>query len=474
METQNKNILDKYFDSIKEENYKESFNEVEDWLRREALHSFGNPEKSKFTLLKYIFSEGRLKFAYLFIILILVGITSNFSVTRTEPVGIVMSWSVDKQNPETIKKIDNFDWIDKTKLIVNEESTDGKQVLVYKMLIPSANPDEIDKLKSVLENMKDVHSVNIIPISEPVKQPLYAVALENIFKVGYNKNLANPEEIKNNVFEQLRLAGIQNDVDLDVPSVGSAGRFVNFDFGKKPDSIRIKIHCDIVNEYDIEKALDDVDKLFAPVRVINDSVLKKVIVSINGEELNTDAIMYEVQRNLDTLHLKLRNSDTKRKEKMEIFNEKMERFNERMERFNKGMEKFNKKMEKFNEKMEKLNVPKMDYHYEIDDVGDIDIEVDVDDIPGVDEIPEIKGKNFNFNFNLDDLDKSIKINIDSLNVYIDDVKMEKINEEIKENMKKVKEDMKKLKEDLKKNKIHTDTSKTNIYYEEEDDSDNDE
>ncbi|MCX6164845.1 MAG: hypothetical protein NTU73_08320, partial [Ignavibacteriae bacterium] len=413
MEAQNKNILDKYFDSIKEENYKESFNEVEDWLRREAVYSFEKPEKSKFALLKYIFSEGRLKFAYLFIILILVGITSNFSVTRTEPVGIVMSWSVDKQNPETIKKIDNFDWIDKSKLIVNEENADGKQVLVYKMLIPSANMEEIDKLKSVLENMKDVHSVNVVSISEPVKQPLYAVALENIFKVDYNKNLANPEEIKNNVFEQLRLAGIQNDVDLDVPSVGSAGRFVNFNFGKKPDSIRIKIHCDIVNEYDIDKALEDVDKLFAPVRVINDSVLKKVIVSINGEELNTDVIMYEVQRNLDTLHFRLKNSETRRKEKMDRFNEKMERFNERMEKFNKSMEKFNKKMEKFDEKMEKLNVPNVDYHYEINDEGDINIEVDVDEIPGVDETPGIDEHNFNFNFKLDDVEKSIKINIDS-------------------------------------------------------------
>ncbi|MFA5404002.1 MAG: hypothetical protein WC358_03610 [Ignavibacteria bacterium] len=470
METQNKNDLDKFFDSIKEENYRESFNDVENWLRREAGKSFEKPEKSKIYLLKHIFSEGRLKFAYLFLILILVGITSNFSVTRTEPVGIVMSWRVDKQNPEAIKKIDNFDWIDKSKLIVSEDNTEGRQVLTYKILIPSANPEEIENLKSELQNVKDIYSVNVIPISEPVKQPIYAVALEKLLKVDYEKNLVNPDDIKRNVFEQLKLAGIQNDVDLDVPSVGSAGKYVNFNFSKKPDSVRIKVHIDAINDYYIEKAIDDVDRLFTPVKIINDSILNTTVFNISGESVIPDVIMLGVQRNLDTLHLRLKNSETKRNERIEKFNKRIEKFNERMEKFNKNMEKFDKKMEKYNEKMKNLKIPDIEYHYEINEDGDINIDIDVDDIPeiDIDEIPEIDEKNFNFNFNMEELDNNLKIKLDTMNINID---MEKINKEVKENMEKVKVEMKKLKEEIKKNKINIDTSKINNYYYNDDEDD---
>lgn len=465
METQSENNLDKYFDTVKQEKYRESFDEVESWLRREVSNSLEKRGTPKITFLKYIFSEGRLKFAYLFIILVLAGITSNFSVTRTEPVGIVMSWSVDKQNPEAIKKIDNFDWIDKSKLIVNEENSDGKQVLTYKFLIPSASIEEIEILKKELENTKDIYSVNLIPISEPVRQPLYAVALEKFFKVDYDKNLANADEIKSNVFEQLKLAGLQNDVDINVPASGSAGKFVNFDFGKKPDSIRIKVHSDAVKEYYIEKALEDVDKLLSPVKVINDSILKTIIIKVNGEEVNTNAILYEVQRNLDTLHLRLRNSEQNRKERIEKFNEKMERFHERMEKFNRNMEKFDKKMEKINEKMKELNVPDVDYHYEIDKDGDIDIDIDID----IEDIPEIDEKKFKFDLNLKDLDEKIKIQIDSLNIrkYFNEDKMKEMNEQIQESMKKLDMDMKKLQEDLRKNKIIIDTSDIKIYFEDD-------
>lgn len=468
METQDDKILKKYFDSIKDEKYNISFNDVENWLRSEVEYSFEKPKKSKLTFFKFLFSEGRLKYAYLFIILTLVGITSNFSVTRTESVGVVMSWTIDKNNPESIKKIDNFDWVDKSKLIVNEENSNGKQVLTYKMLLPSVTQEEIEKLKTELAGIKDVYSVNVIPISEPVKQPLYAVALGKVFDVDYDKNYANPDEIRNSVYEQLKLAGIQNDVNFNVIPVSTSGKFVNFDFGKKPDSIRIKIHSDIVKDYNLEKALEDIDVILEPIKVINDSILKAVVIDINGDCIAPEVIISQVKKNLDTLHLKLKYSEEKRKERMDRFNEKMERFHERMERFNKGMEKFNKKMEKFNEKMKELNLNKMDYSYEINEDGDLDIDIDIDipETPEAHELPEFDEKNFKFHIDVDELN----LQLDTMSIRID---MDKINKDIKENMEKVKEDMKKLKEDLKRNKIHRDTSDLKIYYIEEDNEEED-
>lgn len=498
METQEENILGKYFDSIKNENNKESFTEFENWLRREAVYSDAVRPKSKFTFFKFVFSEGRLKFAYLFVILIFAGITSNFSVTRTETVGNVMSWSIDKQKQDVIKKIDNLDWIDKSQLVVEQGNSDGIDVLTYKMLVQNSTKEEIEKFKNELENISDVHSIKIIPISEPVKQPLYAVALEKVFQFDINKNSANPDDIRSNVFEQLRIAGLGNFIDLNIPSNSGAGKLININF-EVPDSVRIKAHYDIVNEYDINQALEDMDDMLAPMKVINDSVIRNMVIRINGENLNTNMIMAEVHRSLDSLHYKLKNSDINRKENMERFREKMEKFNERMEKFNERMEKYNERMEKYNEKMEKFNegmeeynegmekyresmemlkhLPKIEYDYEVPEPPEppeVDIEApEPPEPPDVEiEIPEIDEHNFNFNFNADEFQKNLRLKIDSININIDPEKMERMGKKLEKKMKKMEERLKKSQEKMKNHNYNFDTSKVKIYM--EDDNDNDE
>jgi hypothetical protein len=499
METQNDNILDKYYKSIRDEDYKESFDDLESWLRREAVISTVKPEKSRFTFLKYIFSEGRLKFAYLFLILIFLGVTGNFSVTRTETVGIVMSWTVDKQKPEVIKKIDNLDWIDKSQLVVEESKTEDGIMLTYKMLMPNANANEIEAMKTELASIKDVKAINVIPISEPVKQPLYAVALEKVFQYDINKNSINPDELRNNVYEQLKYAGLQNYINLNIPTNGGAGRMVNFNF-EEPDAVRMKLHDDIVNEYDLERALDEMDDMIAPMKVINDSVIKKIIIRINGENMSPGAILYEVHRNLDTLHLRLKSSDINRKEKIERFNEKMEKFNKGMEKFNEKMKFYSQMMEQYGDEMSKYgeemskygdrmselgeemeeykdnieelkNLPKLNFDFEIPEVPEVpemDIDVDVE-VPEAPETPE----NFNFNFNFEDLEKNLKIMSDTLKVHFDYEKMEKINKKVEEKMKKADEKLKKMNEKLKNKNYNLDTLNIKIDIDEDEDEDED-
>jgi hypothetical protein len=487
MNNKDDKILDKYFDSIKKENYKESYNDIGGWLRREAANASLVHSKKNFNFFRFIFSEGRMKFAYLFIILILAGITSNFSVTRTETVGSVMSWTVDKQKTDAIKKIDNIDWIDKSQLVVEESKTDAGTILTYKMLMPTANANEIEAHKTELANIKDIMTVDIQPISEPVKQPLYAMAMEKIFNYDYAKNYANPEEIKNSVYEQLKYAGLQNYVGLNIPSNGVAGKMVSFNF-EEPDAVRMKIHDDIVNEYDLEMALDEMDDMISPMKVINDSVIKKMIIRINGENVNPSAILYEVHRSLDTLHLRLKSSDINRKEKIEKFNEKMEKFNEGMEKFNRKMEKFNERMEKYNEKMEEYNdemeeyqesleelknLPKLNFDFEIPEVPEVpEFDVDVE----VPEVPEMDEKNFKFNFNFDELNNSIQLMVDSLKFKFDGEKMEKMGKKYEEKMKKYEEKMKKFEEKMKEKNYNLDSLKMKHYqleYDEDDDDDED-
>ena len=490
MNNKDDKILDKYFDSIKKENYKESYNDVGGWLRREAVNASLVHSKKNFKFFRFVFSEGRMKFAYLFIILILAGITSNFSVTRTETIGSVMSWTVDKQKTDAIKKIDNLNWIDKSQLVVEESKTDAGTILTYKMLMPTASANEIEAHKSELAKIKDIMTVDIQPISEPVKQPLYAMAMEKIFNYDFNKNFANPEEIKNSVYEQLKYAGLQNYVGFNIPPNGVAGKMVNFNF-EEPDAVRMKIHDDIVYEYELDQALDEMDDIIAPMRVMNDSVIKNMIIRINGENVNPSAILYEVHRSLDTLHSKLKSNDIHRKEKIEKFNQKMEKFNEGMEKFNRKMERYNEKMERYNEKMEEYNdkieeyeesmeelknLPKLNFDFEIPEVPEVpefDIDVDVE----VPEVPEMDEKNFKFNFNFDELNNSLQIMVDSLKFKFDGEKMEKMGKKYEEKMKKYEEKMKKYDKKMKEKNYNLDSLKLKQYkleYDEDEDEDDDE
>lgn len=490
MNNKDDKILDKYFDSIKKENYKESYNDVGGWLRREAANASLVHSKKNFKFFRFVFSEGRMKFAYLFIILILAGITSNFSVTRTETIGSVMSWTVDKQKTDAIKKIDNLNWIDKSQLVVEESKTEAGTILTYKMLMPTASANEIEAHKSELAKIKDIMTVDIQPISEPVKQPLYAMAMEKIFNYDYNKNFANPEEIKNSVYEQLKYAGLQNYVGFNIPPNGVAGKMVNFNF-EEPDAVRMKIHDDIVNEYEIDQALEEMDDIIAPMRVVNDSVIKNMIIRINGENINPSAILYEVHRSLDTLHSKLKSNDIHRKEKIEKFNQKMEKFNEGMEKFNRKMERYNEKMERYNEKMEEYNdkmeefeesmeelknLPKLNFDFEIPEVPEVpeipELDLDVE----VPEVPEYDGNNYNFDFKLENLDKSIQKMVDSIKFKINTDKIETWGKDYEKKMKKYEEKMKKYEQDMKSKNYKLDSLKIKRYqfeYDEDDDNDED-
>lgn len=475
MENYEDKIQDKYFDSIRKESFKESFNDVGNWLRREAANASSSPAKKNYAFFRFVFSEGRMKFAYLFIILILAGITSNFSVTRTETVGSVMSWTIDKQKTDAIKKIDNLDWIDKSQLVVEESKTDNGTVLTYKMLMPSANTNEIESYKTQLANIKEIMTIDVQPISEPVKQPLYAVAMEKIFNYDYDMNNISPEEIKNSVYEQLKYAGLGNYVGFNMTPNGVAGKTVSFNIAE-PESVRIRIHDNIIYNYDLERALDEMDDIIAPMKVINDSVIKKMIIRINGENINPGAVLYEVHRSLDTLHLRLKHSDINRKEKMERFRQKMEKFNEGMEKFNKKMEKFNEKMEEYQVEIEEYqesledlkNLPKLDFNFEIPEVPEIDMDIEIPEIPEIDE------ENFRFNFNFNELDKKIQIMVDSLKINIDADKMEKMGKNYEEKMKKFDEKMKKYEKDMREKYRNIDTLNIKRTYEIETDEDEDE
>ena len=318
MEENNNNIkngelLDKYFSKIKEEKYDSSFIELENWLRNRETYPIPTP--NKFKIFKNFIFVNKMKFAYLIVAFVITGITSNFTVSQNDTVGNVVTWKIDKQNKEAIEKIDKFDWLDKSQLVVSESKDDNSDILVYKLIIPTENRQSINTYKSELAALNEIKSLEVIPISETVKIPLYAAAMNKVFNWNMNQKFVNAEEIRQSVFDQLRNAGIENEVDIyESPEIRSNG-YVNVQLKPLRDSLRIKVHIDAVKELNMEKIRIEVEDAMKEVQDAmkelhnnlgkKDSVLKRIIIkrmNDNSEDITIDVneILRTVNKSLDS------------------------------------------------------------------------------------------------------------------------------------------------------------------------------
>jgi hypothetical protein len=314
-----KNIeLDKYYDALKSENYDESFNKVESWLRREQFFHGGKAQRTKSEKLKSFLFVHKAKFAYIVLIFFVTLIVANVKVTSKETVAGVITWKVDKRNKDAIEKIDKSNWLDKNQLVVNEQKENDVNLINYKFIVPDNSTLNLEQLKSKLEEINDINSIQIVPITEAVNVPLYAAAMHTIFNSNIPPKFVNVYDVKQNVFEQLKVAGINDedcDVDYEPETYG-----VKVTIRLQQDSLRYKIHDDIMRGINTEKVLRNTERMLENMREQLNENLPRIRVEFgdygrfNAEKL--DETLKKVQITIDSIQIKFDNED---------FEENMER-----------------------------------------------------------------------------------------------------------------------------------------------------
>lgn len=371
--------LTKYFEAVKEENYDESFEKVETWLRREHFFHSGKIQKTKSAKIKYFLFAQRAKLAYAVLTIFVTLIVANVKVTSKETVAGVISWSVNKNNKDAIEKIDRADWLDKNQLVVDNENGSDTNIIRYKFIIPDDSKLNPEQLKVKLEEIKDINTIQIIPITEAVNVPLYAAALHNVFKTDIPQKYVNAEDIRNNVYEQLKIAGIDNE-DCDVnytPDINGAKILIRI----QQDSSKHKIHDDIMNSINTEKILINTEKMLNELKIqLNENLPKfkeefgnygkfnadKLNAEMERVQIKIDSMKFkfnekEFERSMESLH-KLDTLDKfinrKIEESMRLNEENLKKSEENLKRNDEKMKKFEEKMkdkeEKMREKEERL------------------------------------------------------------------------------------------------------------------------
>lgn len=206
----NMNSKEEYWQELKEENHDNTFPKVEVWVNNL------NSEKSQsFNLngiqnMKNFFALNKFKLVYSVLILAVVFAACNMPVTQNETIGNALNWKVSKTSKESIDKINSLPWIDKSKLSVQEQTSDDKSFLNYSLILDNKSSNEMQNYMNDLQKISSVTSVQLFPLNQTTKLPLYAVALHSFFRVESDATNKSDAQVTDELQKQLNAAGIED------------------------------------------------------------------------------------------------------------------------------------------------------------------------------------------------------------------------------------------------------------------------
>lgn len=203
-----KDSVPNIWSSVKNENYNESYPQVEAWLRKISLNS-SNQNERKFSYMKNFILAHKMRLVYTVIILAVIIGACSMPVTTHETVGYMLTWTV-PQTDDVAQKINALSWIDKSKLTMNENTNNGVTESLYSLLLPNTSQEQVEAYNADLEKIKEITSIKILPLNEDVKRPLYSAALYKFFRVNIDATKMNDEELKQEVTRQMKEAGFNN------------------------------------------------------------------------------------------------------------------------------------------------------------------------------------------------------------------------------------------------------------------------
>ncbi len=212
--TNNINNDEKYWKELKKENHEETFFKVETWVKNlnsEKSHNFKlNKIQSKIHIMKNFFALNKFKLVYSVLILAVVFAACNMPVTQNDTVGNALSWKVPKSNTDAISKISSMSWIDKSKLSVQEKIEGDKAFLNYSLILDNKSNDEMHNYMNELQNISGIASVQLFPLNQTTKLPLYAAALHSFFRVELDAANKSDAQVTDELQKQLNAAGVED------------------------------------------------------------------------------------------------------------------------------------------------------------------------------------------------------------------------------------------------------------------------
>jgi predicted nucleic acid-binding Zn-ribbon protein len=452
-EQENK-ILDKYFSEIKKERYDTSSIPLFDWIENASGITGGRYSAKSRSIYSVIFSKVRQKIALAVFLLIALSIALTVPIKQTQTVANVLSWKINKNDKDIIKKLDNINGIDKNLLTADLNNVGDSSSIIYKLILTSPDNGKIETLRSELANIAGITTVQLTPINESYKKPVFAVVLGKLFDVRVNTSQIDENVARSNINQQLVYAGLPSNLNFDFVPSATGYNIVNASYPVVRDTIR-KYYDEknILIAPDADEIIRQVDKILKLHSLQMDSLQVEINRQLQKtftpeffnsmgnifDEMNFTDIMNSVSENLKELGQTLNSEDFKKKlfvqnkayldslksyneeeykEKISDMKESMKDYEENMkdyeEEMKEGWKEYQEGMEEYKKGMDELKQEIKNLKIELNDEDKEDIRQSIRE--GMEEyrkgMEEYKDQMKNLGYDMKKLD-SLKINTDN-------------------------------------------------------------
>lgn len=215
--------LDRYFSTLKNVDYEDSFTDINNWLVRMNQSKDINYIKERtlkqrtHQMINY-FGTHRVRFAVVIVALVVGFIACTMPIEQEKTIGYLLSGEIDKKNKEAMISINSFTWVDPTKLSVAIHEHKGNLKTIeektkFAIVLPDAEREQAERWKRDLESLDGAKAISLKLIEESVKRPAYEAALGNIFKMEVK---VSEGQIENSIKEQLEFLHMEG---IDVKHV---------------------------------------------------------------------------------------------------------------------------------------------------------------------------------------------------------------------------------------------------------------
>lgn len=201
---------DKYWAELKSENHENTFPKVTRWIDSLNSENSYNLKLNRIQIMKNFFSLNKFKLVYTVLILAVVFAACNVPVTQNETIGHALSWKVPSGNTDAISKIISLPWVDKSKLSVTEQKDGDKAFINYSLILEGKSNDEMHSYMKQLQDINGIASVQLYPLNQTTKLPLYAAALHSFFRVELDASNKSDAQVTDELQKQLNAAGVED------------------------------------------------------------------------------------------------------------------------------------------------------------------------------------------------------------------------------------------------------------------------
>lgn len=245
---QNENIsLEHHLNAVKQENYMDTYPEVENWLYKTNIQLSNQKQlnERKLHKMKNFFFANKLRLAYTITALLLVIGACNMPVTQTESAGKMITLVVPKDNTDFAAKMNALPWMKNAQVTQNENTDNGVSQVLYRIVLPNTTEEEAKNYCKELEAIGSVTTIRITGMDYDVKRPLYSAALHNFFSVNIDATGMSDEELKNEMERKMKEQGIDMKFKLRTTPDGRRDIMVerdgNIDANKEPQQFEMNI-----------------------------------------------------------------------------------------------------------------------------------------------------------------------------------------------------------------------------------------